>query len=76
MTIGISTLIACVASMPKISSDPNPFWKTSTISPHAAPTERRFRRTALSGRSSERKARARRMKVRMEISASISGKLA
>ena len=75
MTIGISTLIACVASMPKISSEPKPFCQTSTIRPHAAATESRFSRTAFSGRISERNARARRMKVRTEISASMSGKL-
>ena len=75
ITIGISTLIACVASMPQIASEPEPCWKTSTIRPQAAATESRFSRTALSGRTSERKARASSRNVSTEMSAIISGKL-
>ena len=44
--------------MPQIASEPKPCCQTSTIRPHAAATESRFRRTALSGRTSERNARA------------------
>ena len=75
MTIGISMLIACVASMPQIASDPNPCWKTSTMSPQAAATESRFSSTALSGRTSERNARARSRNVRTEMSTRMSGNL-
>ena len=74
-TIGISTLIAPVASMPQMACEPQPCCQTSTISPQAAPTESRFSRTALSGRISERKARARSRKVRALMSAMTSGKL-
>ncbi len=75
ITIGNSTLIARVASMPQIASEPKPSWKTSTIRPQAAATESRFNTTALSGRISERNARARSRKVRTEISARMTGKL-
>jgi hypothetical protein len=61
--------------MPQIASEPSPFCQTRTIRPHAAATESRFSRTALSGRIRERKARASRMNVRAEISAMTSGKL-
>ena len=75
MTIGISTLIEPVAPMPQIACEPKPCCQTSTISPHAAPTESRLSRTALSGRSSERKARASSRNVSALISAITSGKL-
>ena len=75
ITIGSSTLMAWVASMPQIASEPTPCWKTSTISPHAAATDSRFSSTAFSGRSSERKARASSTKVSTLISAIRSGKL-
>ena len=35
-------------------SAPTPSWKTSTISPYAAPTESRFMMIALTGRTMER----------------------
>jgi hypothetical protein len=46
-----------------------------TIRPHAAPTDSRFRTTALSGMITERNARARSRNVRPAISATTSGKL-
>ncbi len=75
MTIGISTLIEWVAWMPQIAWDPQPCCQTRTMSPHAAATESRFSRTALSGRTNERNARASRRNVRVEINAITSGKL-
>ena len=74
-TIGISTLIEPVAPMPQIASDPTPCCHTRTIRPQAAPTESRFSRTALRGRTSERNARASRTNVSTEITAMTSGKL-
>ena len=72
-TIGSSTLIARVAWMPQIASEPQPCCQTRTRSPHAAATESRFSRTALSGSTSERNARASRTNVSAEISAITSG---
>jgi hypothetical protein len=73
-TIGISTLMEPVASMPQIASEPHPCCHTRTMSPHAAPTDSRFSTTALSGMTTERKARASRRKVRPAITATTSGK--
>ena len=61
--------------MPQMASDPQPCCQTITISPQAAPTDSRLSSTALSGRTSERKARASRTKVSPAISAMTSGKL-
>jgi hypothetical protein len=72
--IGIHSLTHPVAAMPQIASVPIPFCQTSTITPHAAATESRFRTTAWSGSTSERKARARSTNVSAAISAIVSGK--
>jgi hypothetical protein len=61
--------------MSQISSEPWPCCQTSTSTPQAAATLRTFSRIAFSGSSSERKARASKMKVVIVISAIISGKL-
>ena len=61
--------------MPQMASEPQPCCQTMTISPKAAPTDSRFRTTALSGMISERKARASSRNVRPAIRAMTSGKL-
>ena len=59
--------------MPQISSEPWPSCQTSAMTPHAAATDRTLSTIAFAGSSSERNARASSRKVRIEISAIISG---
>ena len=61
--------------MPQSTSEPWPSCQTIASTPQAAATLATFRTTAFSGSSSERNARASRMKVTIAISAIISGKL-
>ncbi len=67
-------MIDWVACTPQMASDPWPCWKMKTMIPKAAPRESTFRITAFSGSTSERNARASRMKVRITTKASTSGK--
>ena len=70
---GIQEMMASVAGTPQIASEPFPFWKTITMIPNAAPSDRRLRMTAFTARNTERKARMRRMSVRMITNASMRG---
>jgi hypothetical protein len=54
----------------QIECAPWPCWKMKTTIPMAAASETRLRSTALSGRTSERKARASRISVRSATKAS------
>ena len=54
---GIQASTECVAAIPKIASEPWPCCQMSVITPHEAATETMVSSTALSGSSSERKAR-------------------
>lgn len=62
-----------MAAMSQSSSDPCPCCQTSSMIPHAAPMDRTLSTIALAGSSSERNARARSRKVRIEITAIMSG---
>jgi hypothetical protein len=62
---GIHEITASVACTFQIASEPCPSWKTKTTIPYAAPSETRLRITALSGSTTERKARISRTNVRM-----------
>ncbi len=75
MISGIHDGIDPVASIPKIASEPRPCCQIRTTTPQAAATLRMLSTIAFSGSSSERNARASRMKVVIVISAIISGKL-
>ena len=67
-------MIACVASMSQ-SAEPWPCWKTKTTIPNAAASETRLSSTALSASTSERNARASRIRVSTSTKASTYGKL-
>src|SRR6185437_2339540 len=71
---GTHMVIAPVAGTPNIAIDPCPSWNTQVMTPYAAASEIRLNTTALSARTTDRKARVSRMNVAMAISDSISGK--
>ena len=50
-------MITPVACTPQIDSDPWPCWKMKTMIPNAAPSDTRLSSTALTGSSTDRKAR-------------------
>ena len=66
-------MVSVGPSSPNISA-PIPRWNTSTISPNAPATERRFITTALIGTNTERNATASMMAVTTSTRPAISGK--